>query len=240
MTTYVLVHGSWHSAKVWQRVTPLLEAAGHRVWCPTLTGYGEKQHLLGPDIGAHTHTQDVVDVLVDNDLTDVVLVGHSYAGLVVAAAASRAPDRVRRLVFLDAMVPADGENAIDIMPVSQILVDAALASESGWRIPVKGELPAPHGLFGVTDPVDVAWLREMLSDQPIRSLQDRVRLDPAAMSAIARTHIHCTIYPEGFHRRPVPAVEPDGSAPDIRELHTGHDCMVTMPRELAEILLGLR
>lgn len=239
MTTFVLVHGSWHSGRVWDRVVPLLEAEGHRVLAPTLTGYGNTQHLLGPDIGVETHTRDVVDLLDANDLTDVVLVGHSSAGLIVASAASRIPERIRRLVFLDAMVPLDGENAIDIMPVSQLLVDMARSSPSGWRIPVKGELPPPLGLFGVTDPADLAWLRAMLSDQPVRSLEDRVRLDATAMGLIPRTHIHCTVYPEGFERRPVPAVEPDGSPAEIHELPTGHDCMVTMPRELTDILLRM-
>lgn len=237
MSTYVLVHGSWHSGRCWDRVAPILTDAGHRVLAPSLTGYGDKQHLLAPDVGAETHTQDVVDLIVANDLTEVVLVGHSSAGLVIASAASRVPERIRHLVYLDAMVPADGENAIDIMPISQHLVDLALRSESGWRIPVKAEMPAPFGLFGVTDPADVEWLQGMLSDQPVQSLLQRVRLDDAALARIPTTHIHCTVAPPGFERRPVAPLQADGSPAEVWEVPTGHDCMVTMPRELGELLL---
>lgn len=239
MATYVLVHGSWHSGPCWDRLAPLLRAAGHRVFAPSLTGYGDKIHLLAPTVGVETHTDDIVDLIVTNDLTEVILVGHSYAGLVISSAASRIPERIGHLVYLDAMVPENGENAIDIMPVSQYLVDLALGSESGWRIPVKLESPPPFGLFGVTEPADVDWLRTMLSDQPVLCLQQRVRLDNAAMADIPRTHIHCTIAPAGFERRPAPPLQPNGSPSEIWELPTGHDCMVTMPQELSELLLRL-
>lgn len=220
MTTFLLVHGAWHSGRAWDRVVPLLESAGHRVLAPSLTGYGDKAHLLSPEVGLGTHTDDVVGLLEDEH--DVVLVGHSYAGLVISSAADRVPERVARLVFLDAMVPEDGETAADVIPVTKQLIDNAI---DGWRVP-------PIGLFGVTDPDDVAWLRTMLSDQPVRCLTEPVRLDNPAAKAIPRTHIHCVGgEPSGITRRPVPAGEP------VRELPTGHDCMITMPAELTELLL---
>ncbi|UQS27504.1 alpha/beta hydrolase [Amycolatopsis thermalba] len=239
MTTYLLVHGAWHTGQAWARVVPLLEAAGHRVLAPTLTGYGETVHLAGPEVGLDTHVGDVVRLIRAEGLTDVVLVGHSYAGLVISSAANEVPDRIARLVYLDAMVPEHGESAADVLPVTQGLIDAALASESGWRVPPMPELPPPAGLFGVTDPADVAWLRTMLSDQPVRCLQQPVRLDNPAARRIPRTHIHCTIKPEGFERRPVPAVQPNGTPAEVWELPTGHDCMITAPGELAELLLKL-
>ncbi|WP_033294542.1 alpha/beta hydrolase [Amycolatopsis jejuensis] len=239
MSTYLLVHGAWHTGQCWERVVPLLASAGHRVESPTLTGYGDKAHLLSPEVGIDTHVDDVVRLIAGADLSEVILVGHSYAGLVISAVANRIPDRIAHLVYLDAMVPADGENAVDVMPVSQMLVDTALKSESGWRVPPLPEMPPPIGLFGVTDPADAAWLRGMLSDQPLRCLQDRVTLDNPAMNEIPRTHIHCTVKPDGFDRRPVPATQPNGSPAQVWELPTGHDCMVTMPRELAELLLKL-
>jgi pimeloyl-ACP methyl ester carboxylesterase len=240
MTTYLLVHGAWHSAECWARVVPLLTAAGHRVHAPTLTGYGDTVHLAGPEVGLDTHVDDVVGLITAADLTEVVLVGHSYAGLVVSAVANQVPDRVARLVYLDAMVPEDGESAVDVMPATQALVDRALASESGWRVPPFPELPPPAGLFGVTDPADVAWLRTMLSDQPVRCLRQPVRLDNPAARAIPRTHIHCTGGgPGGPARRPVPAVQPNGTPAEVWDLPTGHDCMITMPVELTELLLKL-
>ncbi|MDS0134265.1 MULTISPECIES: alpha/beta hydrolase [unclassified Amycolatopsis] len=231
--TYVLVHGAWHTGQCWARVVPRLAASGRPVFTPTLTGYGETRHLLAPDVGLRTHAADVVRLLVEADLHDVVLVGHSYAGLVISAVANEVPERIARLVYLDAMVPVHGENGLDVMPVTRSMLG------TGWRVPPLPELPAPFGLFGVTDPGDVAWLRTMLSDQPLRCLEEPVELDNPAAAAIPRTHIHCTVKPEGFDRRPVPAVQPNGEPADVRELAAGHDCMITAPAELAGLLLDV-
>jgi pimeloyl-ACP methyl ester carboxylesterase len=240
MSTYLLVHGAWHSGQCWERVVPLLASAGHRVVTPSLTGYGDKAQLLGPEVGLDTHVDDIVGLIIEEDLTDVVLVGHSYAGLVISSAANRVPDRIAQLVYLDAMVPEDGETAADVMPVTRAMIDLAAKSGSGWRVPPPAELPPPSGLFGVTDPADVAWLRAMLSDQPVCCLQQPVRLDNPAANAIPRTHIHCTVgKPEGYARRPVPATQPNGTPAQVWELATGHDCMITMPVELSELLLKL-
>ncbi|WP_086821552.1 alpha/beta fold hydrolase [Allokutzneria sp. NRRL B-24872] len=226
MATYLLVHGAWHSARCWDRVIPLLEAAGHRVLAPTLTGYGDKIHLAGPEVGLDTHVADVLGLITEQDLAEVVLVGHSYAGLVISSVANAVPERIAHLVHLDAMVPEHGEAAVDVMPVSRQLVELALNSDSGWRIP-------PPGTFGVTDPDDVAWLRTMLSDQPVRCLLEPVRLDNPAVKAVPRTHIHSTVVPEGFERRAAPPGE------RVLELPTGHDCMITMPRELTDLLVKI-
>lgn len=234
MTTYLLVHGAWHSGQCWERVVPLLASAGHRVLAPSLTGHGEKAHLLSREVGLDTHVDDIVGLITEEDLTDVVLVGHSYAGLVISSAANQVPDRIARLVYLDAMVPEDGESAADVQPMTQVLIDHATKSEPGWRVPPLPEMPPPAGLFGVTDPADVAWLRTMLSDQSVRCLQQPVRLDNPAVNTIPRTHIHCVAgVPEGIVRRSVPAAQP------VWELATGHDCMITMPTELANLLLKL-
>jgi pimeloyl-ACP methyl ester carboxylesterase len=239
MSTYLLVHGAWHDARAWDRVVPLLEAAGHRVLAPSLTGSGDKAHLLGPDVGLETHVADVVSVIEDADLADIVLVGHSYAGLVVTSVADTVPHRVAHLVYLDAMVPEDGETAVDVMPVNQHAVDAALASAEGWRVPPMPELPPPYGLFGVTDPADVARLRTQLVDLPVRCLTQPVHLDNPETRAIPRTHIHNTVAPPGIARRPVPARQPNGEPAQVWELRTGHDSMITMPVELTELLLEL-
>ncbi|MEU7371924.1 alpha/beta fold hydrolase [Streptomyces hygroscopicus] len=239
MATYLLVHGAWHSGQCWERVVPLLTAAGHRVFAPSLTGYGDTTHLAGPEVGLDTHVDDIVELITGEDLTEVILVGHSYAGLVISSVANQVPDRIARLVYLDAMVPEDGESAVDAQPATQALIDLALKSDSGWRVPPLPEMPPPFGLFGVTDPADVAWLRMMLSDQPVRCLQQPVRLDNPAVTTIPRTHIHCTVKPEGIPRRPVPAVQPNGDPAQVWELATGHDCMITMPDGLCELLLRL-
>jgi len=240
MSVFLLVHGAWHSGRCWERVVPLLESAGHRVFAPSLTGYGDKVHLLGPEVGLDTHVEDVVGLIREEELTEMILVGHSYAGLVISSVANEVPERIAHLVYLDAMVPEHGETAVDIHPMTQNLIELAAKSDSGWRVPPLPERPAPLGLFGVTDPADVAWLREMLSDQPVRCLQQPVRLDNPAVNLIPRTHIHCVgVAPEGITRRPVPAIQPNGSPAQVWELPTGHDCMITMPTELSELLLKL-
>jgi pimeloyl-ACP methyl ester carboxylesterase len=229
MATFLLVHGAWHSGRSWDRVVPLLESAGHQVLAPSLTGYGDRAHLLGPGVGLGTHIDDVAGLIEDERLDEVVLVGHSYAGMVISGAAHQVPERIAHLVFLDAMVPDDGEAAVDVLPVTKQLIDVAV---DGWRVPPMPEQPPPLGLFGVTDPDDVAWLRSMLSDQPVRCLLEPVWLGDPAARTIPRTHIHCVgSRPAGITRRPVPAGE------RVRELPTGHDCMITMPVELAELLL---
>ncbi|MGW2514580.1 alpha/beta fold hydrolase [Streptomyces scopuliridis] len=219
---------------------PLLASGGHRVVAPSLTGHGDTAHLLSREVGLDTHVDDIVRLIIEEDLTEVVVVGHSYAGLVISSAANQIPDRIARLVYLDAMVPEDGESAADVLPVTQALIDLAVKSDSGWRVPPLPEMPPPSGLFGVTDPADAAWLRTMLSDQSVRCLQQPVRLDNPAVNAIPRTHIHCVVgEPEGLARRPVPAIQPNGTPAQVWELATGHDCMITMPVELAELLLEL-
>jgi pimeloyl-ACP methyl ester carboxylesterase len=230
--TFVLVHGAWHDGQAWRRVRPLLEARGHRVHTPSLTGHGDQAHLLGPDVGLSTHVDDVVALVLAEDLTDVVLVGHSYAGMVISGVAARIPDRVALLVFLDAMVPADGESALDVMPVTQTMIDAAATSEHPWRIPPLPERPAPWGLFGVTDPDDLAWLRATLGDESVRCFLEPVHLGRRDAEAVPRAHIHC-VNPSSPTRPGVPDGEP------VRELVSGHDAMVIVPVELTDLLLEL-
>lgn len=158
---------------------------------PSLTGHGEKTHLLGPDVGLDTHIADVVGLLGEENLTDVVLVGHSYAGMVVAAVADRLPERVTGLAFVDAMVRP-----------------TVRASSTSCPTPSTCSTSRP------------------------------VRLGDPVAAAIPRTYIHCVgSEPEGVTRRPVPAAQPHGAPSRVREVRSGHDCMVTVPGELAELLL---
>ncbi|GID30993.1 alpha/beta fold hydrolase [Paractinoplanes brasiliensis] len=238
MTTYLLVHGAWHSGQAWERVAPLLTAAGHRVLAPTLTGHGSAP--FDPEAGLETYVADVKRVLDEHDLADVVLVGHSYAGLIVSSVVNDVPERIGHVVYLDAMVPVHGETALDVMPITGVLVEAAARSNTPERVPPLPEMPAPHGLFGVTDPGDIARLRATLVDEPVRAYEQPVRLDNPVADAVPRTHIHCVGFEvEGITRRPVPPTQPNGSPAQVWELHSGHDCMITAPDELAALLLKL-
>src|SRR5919107_1009755 len=115
MANFVLVHGSCHGAWCWKKVCPLLNKSGHNVYTPTLTGLGERSHLVSNDIGLDTHIVDVTQVLEYEDLNEVILIGHSYGGLVISGVAERVPKRIRRVVYLDGYIPEDNKTAFDII-----------------------------------------------------------------------------------------------------------------------------
>ncbi|WP_406387739.1 alpha/beta fold hydrolase [Streptomyces sp. NBC_00887] len=239
-TTYVLVHGAWHDGQSWNRVAPLLTAQGRRVFTPSLTGHGDKAHLLSPEIGLTTHVDDIVSLILANDLNDIVLVGHSYAGMVISSVANQVPERMSRLLYLDAMVPTHGENAIDVMPLTQVMIDGAAGSAEPWRIPPLPEFPAPHGLFGVTDPDDIAWLKTTLADESVLCFRQSAEMDNPAQASIPRVHILCIgNEPEGVTRRPIPKLQPNGEPSCVHKLDTGHDAMITRPAELSALLLEI-
>ena len=135
MTTFVLVHGSCHGGWCWKEVTPLLRKYGHDVYTRTLTGLGERSHLVSRNVGLHTHILDIIQVLEYEDLSEVTLVGHSYGGLVIGGVAEVIPERIKRLVYLDAYIPQDNKSAFDIVPgLEAIYKERALTERdrNGW------------------------------------------------------------------------------------------------------------
>src|SRR3954466_2877755 len=163
--TFVLVHGAWHGGWCWRKLTPLLRAAGHQVFTPTLTGLGDRAHLLSADVDLTTHIKDIAAVLEYEDLRDVVLVGHSYAGMVIAGVAEKAGARLAQLVYLDAFLPEDGKSVKDYAGVPPTRAD-------GWRMPAVG---GPR-FYGVTDQDDAAWVTRHLVDQSIRTFTQPIAL----------------------------------------------------------------
>jgi pimeloyl-ACP methyl ester carboxylesterase len=227
MTTFVLVHGAWHGPWCWERTAESLRGAGHQVFTPTLTGLGDRADRLSRDVTLHTHADDIGAFLAREDLRDVVLVGHSYAGMVVRQAADGVPDRIARLVLLDAWAAPDGGSIADIAPDWFItaLDDSAGSDGDGWLIP-----PPPAVLLGVTEPDDVVWLEARLTPHPWRTFHDATRLT-GAVDALPCHAIICTadaVMPFGDHAR-------ENGWPST-ELRTGHDAMITMPAELADAL----
>ena len=234
MATFVLVHGATYGGWCWRRVVPLLRAAGHDVYAPTLTGLGERAHLAHPGIDLDTHVQDIVGVLEYEDLDRVVLVGHSYAGTVIAGVADRLPGRIAHLVHLDAAEAADGQALLDLFSPDRqaALRDEVVAEGDGWRL-----RPADPSADGVTDPEDAAWVRAKLTPQPFKTFTQPLRLaDPAGFVG-PKTYIACVAAPRERWRDAM--VERARAEPGwrYREVATGHDAMVTAPRELADLLL---
>ncbi|MEM8959647.1 MAG: alpha/beta fold hydrolase [Pseudomonadota bacterium] len=229
--TFVLIHGLWHGGWCWARVADRLRAKGHRVSAPTLTGLGERSHLMGPDITMDTFVQDIVRHIEWEDLQDVFLVGHSFGGAPVTGAADLVADRIAALVYLDAIMLADGESWFDLLP-EDIVEDRtaqARSSSGGLSLP-----PAPPAAFGVTRPDDVAFLQPRLTPHPFATLSTPVRLRNPIANGRPATYIHCSdpVYPPAdiaFERA-------KALGWPVREIATGHDAMVTAPAALAELL----
>lgn len=223
--TFVMVHGAWHGGWCWRRLTPLLRAAGHDVYTPTLTGLGERSHLLTPAVELGTHLEDIIAVLEYENLQDVVLVGHSYGGMVIAGVADKLPERVVHLVYLDAFLPQNGKAIRDYAPLPPIGAD-------GWRVPP----PGPASAFGISDEGDLAWVQARLGDQPLRTLTQPVRLTGNSSRSLARTFIQCTEAP--WFVEAAERAKQDGY--QYRSMFSpGHDVMITQPEDLANLLLEL-
>jgi pimeloyl-ACP methyl ester carboxylesterase len=148
MATFVIVHGAWSGGHAWRWVRPLLRSAGHEVFTPALTGLGERSHLASAQVDLETHVRDVVAVLEYEDLREVVLVGHSYGGMVISGVADRVPERLVQLVYLDAEVPMDGQSELDLLPPQERAgyEEAARSKGQGWQIPPPLPEPLPDDL----------------------------------------------------------------------------------------------
>jgi len=239
MATFVLVHGGWHGGWCWQKVIPFLEAAGHAVYAPTLTGLAERASELSPEVGLDTHIQDIVGLLEDQDLHGVILVGHSYGGMVITGVVDAVPERIAHLVYLDTFVPRDGESMVDVSPRLIRLLLRRQTQADGWRIDSRGD-------YGVTTEPDRSWVLRSVTPQPLKTLEQPLHLkNPAIVSTKPRTYIECTS--GGFfflliqrllaHLVAPRALPPREAGWRLRQLPTGHDAMITMPRELAALLL---
>src|SRR5512143_1846187 len=171
MANYVLVHGGWHGAWCWDKVVPLLRAAGHSVYTPTLTGLGEQAALLTPEVGLDTHIQDMVSLIEANDLQQVILVGHSYSGMVITGVADRLPSRIRHLVYLDAAIPRDGQSLADLLPMGGTMFRReANKNGDGWRVNPPPERPhGRRGLFDVTEEPDLGLVRSKITPQSLKT-----------------------------------------------------------------------
>src|SRR4051812_7378387 len=136
MSVFVLVHGAWHGGWCYRRVADRLIAAGHRVFTPTLTGLGERAHLLTPAVNLRTHVQDIVNVIKWEDLKDVILLGHSYGGFVISEVVEHVPDAVAALVYLDAFVPENGQSLLDYSsPERRALLEEGARASGGISVP---------------------------------------------------------------------------------------------------------
>jgi pimeloyl-ACP methyl ester carboxylesterase len=228
--TFVLVHGAWHGGWCWQRVAGRLRGAGHAVFTPTLTGLGERSHLLRAGIDLTTHITDVVNVMKWEGLTDVVLCGHSYGGMVISGVAEQVHTAIRSIVFLDAFVPNNGESAQDL--TSAAVVEIARAAMQRGEITMP---PRPAAAFGV-NAADRAWVDRLCVGQPIGTFTQKLALTGARDRIARKSYIRAASYANPGFDRALAAARSDPSWRTY-EVACGHDVMVDAPDRLTEILL---
>lgn len=236
MKNFILVHGAWHGAWCWQRVVPLLRAAGHEAYPLTLTGVGERAHLISADIRLSTHVRDVVSFIDHAELDEVVLVGHSYGGMVVTGAADLLLEldrpRIEHIFYVDAVTPYPGESWS-----SQHAPETVAARLEAGRASGGVSIPPPDAsVFGLAG-ADRDWVNRRQTPQPFGVYQDPLEFDSARLANVPRTFIDCIEPPLATIDVMRQRVRSDPGW-QVVELKTGHDPMVSTPQELARALLA--
>ncbi|MGB3742236.1 MAG: alpha/beta hydrolase [Castellaniella sp.] len=229
---YLLVHGAWHGGWCWSAVAERLRQAGHRVDTPTLPGLGERSNLLGPDITLDTFIRDVECYLTKEDLREVILVGHSFGGLVISGVADRLPKRIRRLVYLDAFLLPPGQSTFDTLPEAVIQRLEHSAAGTGGIPP-----PRPESL-GLTRAADIAAVQNRLTPHPIGSYREPLRLNHPLGNGLPATYVRCIRPPfQAVAQAYAWARETYGTRWSWQDLDCGHDAMISAPDRVAEALL---
>jgi pimeloyl-ACP methyl ester carboxylesterase len=228
--TFVFVHGGWHGGWCWRRVAERLRQRGHTVFTPTLTGVGERSHLLDKRIRLETHIRDVVNVIQWEGLSDVVLVGHSYGGCVISGVAEQSAAAIGALVFLDAFVPRNGEAVVDLAsPNVRESINAAKARGDAALAPV------PAANFRVNE-ADRAWVDSKCTPHPLLTLMDKIQLTGARERIARKVYIRASGYPSASFDTAYGRARGDTSW-RTSEIASGHDAMIDAPDRLVELLL---
>jgi pimeloyl-ACP methyl ester carboxylesterase len=236
LSTFVLIHGGGHGGWCYKKVKQRLEAAGHEVYAPTLTGLAERSHLLSPAIDLEFHIGDIERELHYWDLSNVVLVGHSYGGMVISGVADRVPERVAKIVYLDAAIPHDGQAVVDVTG-EMILSTRPFGKVVDGIELVVVPYPGSGQFYGVTDPDDLAWMDTRLTGHPWKCFDQPLRLrDEAALRSIPRYSVVCTSTLASVPPAAIAKARAEGRLFDI---DTGHDLMITEPDWVSSVLLEI-
>ncbi len=228
MATFVLVHGAWHGGWCWARVARLLTAAGHDVFAPTLSGLCERSHLRTPDTGLDTHILDVVNEMKWKGLQNVVLVGHSYSGMVISGVAEKMEKSIASFVMLDAFMPEDGQAVIDMQPLAAREPILAAAREGATTLP-----PRPAEFFKVNEK-DRTWVDAQCTPQPIKCFLQKLTLAGARERIPKKTYVRAATYPSQYFDAGLASAR--AKSWRTYEMPCGHDVMLDMPERLTEIL----
>jgi pimeloyl-ACP methyl ester carboxylesterase len=231
---FVLVHGAWHGGWCWRRVSDALRAAGHVVFTPTLTGLGERAHLLKPGLTIDHFATDVANVIESEELQRVVLVGHSFAGGLISLIADRNPQVIKCLVYLDAVLLENGQSAFGKLTPGIVAQRIQLAHETSQGLTIPAPAPAA---FGVIEAADTAWLSRRLTPHPLSSYQEPIRLNHPLGNGLKKTYIAC-IEPTYQPLAPTHEWVKRQKGWQYLEFSSGHDAMVSAPDALTEVLIG--
>ncbi len=234
MADFVLVHGAWHGGWCWRRVVEILATKGHRVYAPSLTGLGDRTHLLTADVGLASHVDDVLAVIETEELREVVLCAHSYGGAVATQVADRMPGKIGALVFLDALLPEDGRSLLDLNTPErrQAILSRVVETPHGSVIPA-----APAIIYALASPNDVAWVDRRCVPQALRSFADPAVVT-GAWRQIPVLAYACTLRFQPTDFRDIAAqLAADGHF-RVSELDCGHDAMIDVPDDVARLLLS--
>lgn len=233
VSTYVLVHGGGHGGWCYRKVKRLLEGNGHEVFAPSLTGLAERAGAMSPEIDLSFHIDDVVALMEYWDLRDVILVGHSYGGMVITGAADRAVDRVGKLVYLDAANPVNGQSLVDVAgPAIEMTRSSGTVVDGVELVLLPG--PGAAAFYGITDPDDLAWADARLTAHPWKCFEEPLDLvNEDRLWTIPQFHIVCT---STLLSRPRRLIETARRADRLWHVDTGHDLMITEPGFVAGAL----
>ena len=230
MATFVLVHGAFHGGWCYGRVARLLRMAGHEVYTPTLTGLGERAHLASLSINLSTHVEDVTALLRCEGLSDVILCGHSYGGMVITGVAAFEGERISTLVYLDAIVPQDGQSLFDV-------VGSETMSHTVASAMLDGRVPSPGTGFFNVNPADSDWVERLCVPHPIATFIEAVRFTGKERAVRNRTYVLAKNYSFGLNREVFELLSHDPAWRTVA-INAGHDMMIDSPEELAEALLA--
>jgi pimeloyl-ACP methyl ester carboxylesterase len=237
--TAVLVHGAHHGGWCWRRVTDLLQPAGWRVYAPSLTGAGDRAHLLSASVTLQTRIRDITALIEIEELDDVVLCGHSAGGMIITGVADRLPDRISHLVYLDAVVPRDGQSPFDVIDGPEAMPEMsrqrAREHGDGWRLP--REFASAAG-FGLSAPEDQAWVDRLLTDDSALIMDQRLSLGAGLADIPAKTYVRAARFNVGFNERLFQefAADPSWTA---HSWDVGHEVMIEAPTQVFDLLRGL-
>jgi pimeloyl-ACP methyl ester carboxylesterase len=225
--TFLVCHGAWSAGWAWKKMHPLMQAAGHRLVTPSYTGLGERAHLAHQGLDLESHIQDMLNVIQYEDLRDIVLVGHSYGGMVATGVADRARDKVAQLIYIDAFVPGDGQSLFDLNESGRAPLQKAAKEGDGWRVPPMQTPPD-------TSPADVEWLAARRVQMPIKCFETRLKLQGGALT-LPRSYIYARRITPADTFGPFSRMTKADPAWRYFEIDASHSPNVTAP----EALMGL-